>query len=73
MHPNPKEKAKELIDKMYAEMKWFSRGCAKKCAIIAVNEIINFLNRSPSFNKGKETDEIWGYWQQVKEELTKQK
>jgi hypothetical protein len=54
----PKEKAKELVDKFYNEVKYMER--AKQCAIISVDELI------------KETD--WSeadYWQEVKQEIEK--
>jgi hypothetical protein len=64
----PKEKAKELVDKMY----WHFRTIAdsdicKQCALIAVNEIIEEL---------LECGEVWMksriiYWQEVKQEIEK--
>ena len=62
----PKEIAEKLIYDMYAEMKWFSRGCAKKCALICCDEIIKEIptckgNPIPKFK----------YWQAVKKELIK--
>ena len=38
----PKEKAEELVDKYY-EFHNINYECAKQCAIIAVDEILNFL------------------------------
>lgn len=38
----PKEKAEELVDKYY-EFHYINYECAKQCAIIAVDEILNFL------------------------------
>ena len=74
----PKEVAEELIDKMYAEMKWFSRGCAKKCALICCDEIIkelqfhweqfDKLEMHGSYNSINAQIE---YWQAVKKELIK--
>lgn len=40
----PKEKAKELVDKMYGdELDYVTEGQAKQCALIAVDEMINIL------------------------------
>ena len=75
----PKEKAKELVYfyqnllTPLSEKKddfFFSR--CKKCALIAVDEIINSLE-----NYGKESDELqnmendFRYWQEVRQELLK--
>jgi hypothetical protein len=76
----PNQKAKELLDKMssqtykiqpYAGAHYITEEvgweAGKKCALIAVEEIINEL---------KECGEVWmksriKYWQEVKEELLK--
>jgi hypothetical protein len=60
----PKEKAKELVDKMY----WHFRTIAdsdicKQCALIAVDEIIK--EHYPQDIKRCE------YWQEVKQEIEK--
>jgi hypothetical protein len=70
----PKEKAEELLNKMYGETPVRSiiseieqdRKYAKQCSIIAVNEIL--LN-----NVCTPTDygASWTYWQQVKQEIEK--
>lgn len=69
----PKEKAEELVHKMYAGFvhDLYSYK-AKQCAIIAVDEILNnclfeqyscgFLTLEPKHEK---------YWEEVKEELIK--
>jgi len=76
----PKEKAKELVDgfKKYTESDWLNSDLleqktisntilfnAKKCALIAVDEIINACeyNRVESYN----TD----WWEKVKIEINK--
>ena len=58
----PKEKAKELLDKMTMEIGKFN---SKQCALIAVNEIeivCKFYN---------DTQGELEYWQQVKTEIEK--
>ena len=79
MELTPKKKAEELVYfyqnllTPLSEKKddfFFSR--CKKCALIAVDEIINSLE-----NYGKESDELqnmendFRYWQEVKQELLK--
>ena len=79
MKLTPKQKAEKLVYfyqnllTPLSEKKddfFFSR--CKKCALIAVDEIINSLE-----NYGKESDELqnmennFRYWQEVKEELLK--
>jgi hypothetical protein len=56
----PKEKAKDLFDKYWEEIE-IGYNNSKQCALIAVDEIINY------------SDE-WGdseYWQEVKQEIEK--
>ena len=64
----PKEKAHELFNKyatyvvMWAgDVNTTHQNC-KQCALIAVNEIIDYLPR-------KETNSYLWYWQEVKREL----
>jgi len=62
----PKEKAKKLVDSFYcytynAAVKPYSREDAKKCALIAVDEIISALVGLTSLN----------YWENVKQEIEK--
>jgi len=60
----PKDKAKELVDKMALD--WSCNECyndwAKECALIAVDEIINLDYFS---EEGRE------YWEEVKQEIEK--
>ena len=61
----PKEKAEELVTKMLKEL--FDLDLAKRCALIAVDEIIN--TASPVY------DSFWpmntkDYWKEVKQEIT---
>lgn len=70
----PKEIAEKLINDMYAEMKWFSRGCAKNCAIICCDEIIKALNIPEWDGDPENSPKYLGdglYWQAVKKELIK--
>ena len=63
-----KEKAKELVDKMHIESDLIfvmSKIQAKKCALIAVDEIINAIGEI------FETYEERKYWEQVKQEIEK--
>jgi hypothetical protein len=47
MTPSPKEKAKELLDKFYVELKehigYYDIEIAKQCSIITVNKILEAL------------------------------
>jgi hypothetical protein len=72
----PQEKAIELVDKFYLIEEsqecdaWIDGYLAKKCAIIAVEEIINANGLHPNdtdydYNKSEV------YWQQVKTEIEK--
>jgi hypothetical protein len=63
----PKEKAKELVDKMYkvhsGSASEITLHFAIQCALIAVDEILNIL-------KAELGDPI-EYWQEVKQEINK--
>ena len=59
----PKEKAKELFDKMY----WHFRTVAdadicKQCALIAVDEFIEYLRWTQDYH-------LANYWREVKQEI----
>jgi hypothetical protein len=57
----PKEKAAELVEKMYNSALYVaSKYAAKQCAIIAVDEILN----AHLFDLEEKK-----YWQQVKQEI----
>jgi hypothetical protein len=61
----PKEKAEELTDRMWLSSNaqddaWMDSELAKKCALIAVDEIIKVL-----YNANEE----FGYWTEVKQEI----
>lgn len=64
---NPKDKAKELVDKYDNTLTYLeSKSKAKECALIAVNEIIKALRKDLAiFELSK------GFWQEVKKELEK--
>lgn len=67
-----KEKAKELVERYERHLVCPTiYGSPKGCALIAVDEIISFCNYCPVLNKGKDTDVIWGFWQEVKQEIEK--
>ena len=70
---NPKEKAEELVEKFYNEVRYYQR--AKQCALIAVDEIIEncpFKDYGFSFDSiSSRLDAIENYWQEVKQELEK--
>lgn len=62
-----KEKAKELVDK-YRNVRWdIDTITAKRCSLIAVQEIINSNPHSNPLNT--EVHSTMEYWQQVKTEL----
>ena len=79
----PKEKAKELFDKMIYQIEWNAqpstvKGVAKQCALIAVDETLNmfiethnkFIELSMLKGNVKETA-TYIYWQDVKHEIEK--
>jgi hypothetical protein len=66
----PKEKAKDLFEKMYNEIEPDELGkdyeSAKQCAFIAVDEIINADWYIPTFEDCKK----WtSYWREVEQEI----
>jgi hypothetical protein len=69
----PQEKAIELLSKMYSVDEWddyndptMSYKHAKKCALIAVDEIIKTFRKDlPEIGLGK------GFWGEVKNEMKK--
>ena len=73
----PKEKAKELVEKMFSNMPKYLQGkigseTAKQCALICVGEIIGIPSiqtaYAQGYNKSKSTE---SYWQEVKQEINK--
>jgi len=62
MTPQAKEKARELVNKMYAING--NMRLAKQCALIAVEEIWNALESARVF-------EEYYYWNEVKQEIEK--
>jgi len=59
----PKEKAKELINKFDKAVNTNSNTPLKKCALVAVDEIINNKNGSLEYESDIE------YWKEVKQEI----
>ena len=73
MELTPKEKAKEIFDKMYFVDDPMGNypmcfETAKQCALIAVDEIENQLT---PIEKAPNNKEAFKYWKKVKEELLK--
>ena len=63
----PKEKAEELIKKMYIEQNMYRSDCIA-CALICVEEVIKSLNKMPS----KDLSDLQ-YWNEVEYELRNNK
>lgn len=69
---SPKEKAAELVDKFYPRATSYSSDRknqnenAKQCALIAVDEIIYYLEYVLGVDK-----EDFKYWKEVKKEIEK--
>ena len=73
----PKEKATELVLK-YLRLQepnynWFHKGLAKQCALIAVDEVLDFM-----MDDDKESETCYwanhpllSYWYEVKQEIEK--
>jgi hypothetical protein len=63
----PKEKAKDLLDKMEKDFQYFaSREIAIKHALIAVDEILKAVESDWSFMEVRQD-----YWKKVKQEIEK--
>jgi hypothetical protein len=61
----PKEKAEELFEKMLnTDLHCMSKFCARQCALLAVNEILNHHSQEQGLYR---IDTY--YWQQVKTEI----
>jgi len=69
----PQEKAKELVDKFInADVVWeFTYGCAKQCALIAVDEIIQIVPTVYVTDDNEIHSGHRQYWQKVKQEIQK--
>jgi hypothetical protein len=61
----PKEKAEQLINKFFFDTMLDELEDAKDCALIAVDEIKEFM--SPMVH----SKQAYDYWEEVKEELEK--
>ena len=69
----PKEKAKELFDKMYnsKDLMGIYPMCfetSKQCALIAVDEILEIINETMIL---VDIESDYDYWQEVKQEIEK--
>ncbi len=64
----PKQKAEELIDKFTFEIGNFN---AKQCALIAIDEILNFDLKAKNESQFIIERRIEEYWQEVRTELEK--
>jgi len=65
----PKEKAEELVDKFYPMFDNSVRDIlAKKCALIAVDEILQMVDETM---QGWLDADIIAHWKQVKQEIEK--
>jgi len=68
----PQEKANELVDKYYLELKehkgYYDLETAKQCALIAVDEILN-LEFIDDVYMSFESTTLKEYWQEVKTEI----
>ena len=62
----PKEKAQELVDKMY-HYQWREKQRAKECALIAVQELIDQCHSYREIDLGMSLE----YWEEVKQEINK--
>jgi hypothetical protein len=63
----PKEKAEELVDRFYNEVRYMQR--SKECALIAVDELISSHNKWDDY--AQTNSEEYYYWQEVKQEIEK--
>ena len=67
---SPKEKAEELLNKYYLELKqdnvYYDLETARMCALICVNEIIKHNPNLPN-----EYSCTKSYWEEVKQEIEK--
>jgi len=69
----PKEKAEEICQKMLFQIEWNAqpstvKGVAKQCALIAVDEILSFMDR---FDLDRDMSIQFNRWQEVKQEIKK--
>jgi hypothetical protein len=71
----PKEKADELVKKMYKvhsdSASSITLYFAKQCALIAVNEVILEQCKSSELKDPRYQDERLMYWNEVKQEIKK--
>jgi hypothetical protein len=63
----PKEKAKELFDRYNKTVNTITNEPIKRCALIAVDELIDFAKLTDATNGWDHLN----YWTQVKQEIEK--
>ena len=61
----PKEKAKDLVDKMNYSHPEFEMYVAKQCALIAVDEILDVIDRDMNYQN------CYSFYLDVKQEIEK--
>ncbi len=61
----PKEKAQKLFDKMFCSSRSIEVEQAKKCALIAVNELIEIACDYSDYDETVTKE----YWEKVKQEI----
>jgi len=66
----PKEKAEQLVSKYYI-FNHIGNGHAKKCALIAVDEILPIVQSYEEALSPSQTSDEYEYWQEVKQEIEK--
>lgn len=65
----PKEKAIEIFNNFYMVSSWIRTEEAKRCALIAVDEI--FQLDVPGYPTQSDYDIFINYWDEVKQEIEK--
>jgi len=65
----PKEKAKELVDKFDKAVNTYTNTPLKKCALIAVDEILYELDEVLNVTGSSFIFEVIDYWMLVKQEI----
>jgi len=69
----PQEKAQELVDKYRMYTEFSSIHAAKQCALIAVDEIMEFMRMDDEYTEtASNANSKWvNYWIEVKQEIKK--
>lgn len=66
---NPKEYAKEFVERMYFSSLKMTKKDARNCALIAVRYVINANPHSNPFNT--QSQSTMGFWEEVRQEIEK--